>query len=46
MQKENQVKEIKDFIKGLGANKTENSIVKLSKAAPVINDIVVMLMAI
>ena len=41
MQKENQVKEIKDFIKGLGANKTENSIVKLSKAAPVINDIVV-----
>ena len=41
MQKENQVKEIKDLIKGLGANKTENSIVKLSKAAPVINDIVV-----
>jgi hypothetical protein len=37
MQKENQVKELKDLIRGLGSNKTENSIVRLSKAYPVIN---------
>lgn len=40
MEKENQVKYLKDRIKGLGANKTENSIVAVSKSAPVILDIV------
>jgi hypothetical protein len=39
MQKENQVKELKKLIKGLGANKTENSIIQISKAAPIINEI-------
>ncbi|OWF53876.1 hypothetical protein KP79_PYT00396 [Mizuhopecten yessoensis] len=40
LQKENQVKELKELIKGLGANKTENAIVNVCSAAPVINDVV------
>lgn len=40
MHKENEVKLLKDLIRGLGANKTENSIVAISKAAPVIQQIV------
>ncbi|KAH3809432.1 hypothetical protein DPMN_137801 [Dreissena polymorpha] len=40
MEKENQVKDIKDLIRGLGANKTEKSIVKVTAAAPVIKNIV------
>lgn len=40
MHKENEVKLLKDLIRGLGANKTENSIVVISKAAPVIQQIV------
>ncbi|KAH3864640.1 hypothetical protein DPMN_027663 [Dreissena polymorpha] len=40
MEKENQVKEIKDFIRGLGSNKTEQAIVKVTAAAPVIKEIV------
>ena len=40
MQKENQVKELKELIKGLGSNKTETAIVKVCKAAPVINSVV------
>ncbi|XP_063438320.1 uncharacterized protein LOC134719246 [Mytilus trossulus] len=39
MHKENEVKLVKDLIKGLGANKTEKSIIAMSKAAPVINDV-------
>lgn len=35
MQKENQVKEFKELIKGLGSNKTETAIVNVCKAAPV-----------
>lgn len=38
-QKENEVRVSKDFIRGLGANKTEHAIVTISKAAPVISDI-------
>ncbi|KAH3815948.1 hypothetical protein DPMN_144487 [Dreissena polymorpha] len=40
MEKENQVKEIKDLIRGLGSNKTEQAIVKVTAAAPVIKEIV------
>ncbi|KAH3814221.1 hypothetical protein DPMN_142715 [Dreissena polymorpha] len=40
MQKENQVKEMKELIKGLGSNKNEHSIETISKAYPVVNDIV------
>ena len=36
IEKENQVKILKDMIRGLGSNKTEEAIVKISKAAPVI----------
>ncbi|XP_062608458.1 uncharacterized protein LOC134270281 [Saccostrea cucullata] len=39
IEKENQVKMLKDLIRGLGANKTENAIVKISKVAPVIHSI-------
>jgi len=39
LQKENEVKLLKDLIRGLGANKTENSIISISKAAPIISDI-------
>ncbi|XP_046584327.1 LOW QUALITY PROTEIN: uncharacterized protein LOC124291387 [Haliotis rubra] len=39
MQKENQVLVLKGLIKGLGANKTERSIVKISKVAPVVESI-------
>ncbi|XP_067664403.1 uncharacterized protein [Haliotis asinina] len=39
MQKENQVLVLKGLIKGLGANKTEKSIVKISKVAPVVESI-------
>lgn len=37
LHKENQVKSLKDLIKGLGANKTEKSIVAVPKALPTIN---------
>ena len=40
LQKENEVLVLKDLIRGLGANKTENAIVTVSKAAPVIQGIV------
>ncbi|XP_069105866.1 uncharacterized protein [Argopecten irradians] len=40
LQKENEVKNLKELIKGLGANKTEHSIISISKAAPVIMDVV------
>ncbi|XP_061179502.1 uncharacterized protein LOC133188137 [Saccostrea echinata] len=40
MQKENQVKELKELIKGLRSNKTETAIVNLCKAAPIINSVV------
>ncbi|XP_069125349.1 uncharacterized protein [Argopecten irradians] len=40
MHKENEVKLLKDLIKGLGANKTEQSIVAISKAAPVVSSVV------
>ncbi|XP_033729230.1 uncharacterized protein LOC117318339 [Pecten maximus] len=40
LQKENEVKVLKELIRGLGSNKTENSIVAITKAAPVIDDIV------
>lgn len=40
MAKEQQVKEVKKLIIGLGANKTEHSIVQISKAAPVVTKIV------
>ncbi|XP_048249938.1 uncharacterized protein LOC124128741 isoform X2 [Haliotis rufescens] len=40
MQKENQVLVLKDLIRGLGANKTEKSIVKISKVAPVVESVV------
>lgn len=40
MLKKNEVKLLKDLIRGLGANKAENSIVAISKAAPVIQQIV------
>ncbi|KAK3106929.1 hypothetical protein FSP39_003265 [Pinctada imbricata] len=39
MHKENEVKQIKQAIKSLGANKTEKSIVKISKSNPVIERI-------
>lgn len=39
IEKENQVKMLKDLIRGLGANKTENAIVKISKVAPIIHSI-------
>lgn len=39
MHKENEVKLLKDLIRGLGTKKTENSIVAISKAAPVIKQI-------
>ena len=39
LHKENEVKLVKDLIKGLSANKTEKSIVAISKAAPVIDDV-------
>lgn len=39
MHKENEVKLLKDLIRGLGANKTEKSIIAMSKAAPVISSI-------
>ncbi|XP_014667743.1 PREDICTED: LOW QUALITY PROTEIN: uncharacterized protein LOC106809250 [Priapulus caudatus] len=39
LQKENEVKMIKELIKGLGSNKTEQSIIAVSKAAPVMMDI-------
>ena len=38
--KENQVKTLKDLIRGLGANKTEKSVVDISKAGPYITDVV------
>ena len=38
LQKENEVKALKELIKGLGANKTEQSIIAVSKATPVIID--------
>ena len=40
LQKENQVLVLKELIRGLGSNKTEHAIITLSKAAPVIEDIV------
>lgn len=40
LQKENQVKELKELIRGLGANKTEKSIVNVCKASPIIDDII------
>lgn len=40
LHKENQVKALKNLIKGLGANKTEKSIVAVTKAAPTIDNIV------
>lgn len=40
IEKENQVKLLKELIRGLGSNKTENAIVGISKAAPVIESIV------
>ncbi|XP_050405899.1 uncharacterized protein LOC126821499 [Patella vulgata] len=39
MEKENQVKFLKDLISGLGRWKTEQSIVKISKAGPVLHSI-------
>lgn len=39
MEKENEVRVLKDLIRGLGANKTEHAIVTISKAAPVISEI-------
>lgn len=39
MHKENEVKLLKDLIRGLGTKKTENSIVAISKGAPVIKQI-------
>lgn len=40
MEKENQVKLLKELNRGLGSNKTENAIVGISKAAPVIESVV------
>ncbi|XP_033748132.1 uncharacterized protein LOC117333109 [Pecten maximus] len=40
LQKENEVMVLKDLIKGLGANKTEKAIITISKAAPVIQNVV------
>jgi hypothetical protein len=39
LQKENEVKLLKELIKGLGANKTENAIIKISQATPVFHEI-------
>jgi hypothetical protein len=39
-QKENQVLVLKEFIGSLRSNKTEHAIITVSKAAPVIQDIV------
>lgn len=40
LHKEYEVKSLKDLIKGLGANKTEKSIIAVTKAAPTIDTIV------
>lgn len=40
MEKENQVKLLNELNRGLGSNKTENAIVGISKAAPVIESVV------
>jgi hypothetical protein len=40
LQKENQVLVLTELIRSLGSNKTEHAIITLSKAAPVIEDIV------
>ena len=40
LHKENQVKFLKELIKGLGANKTKSSIISVTKAAPAIANIV------
>ena len=40
LQKENEVCVLKELIRGLGANKTEKAIITVSKAAPVIQNIV------
>ncbi|XP_061180391.1 uncharacterized protein LOC133188936 [Saccostrea echinata] len=40
IEKENQVKLLKELIRGLGSNKTENAIIGISKAAPVIESVV------
>ncbi|XP_033729431.1 uncharacterized protein LOC117318569 [Pecten maximus] len=40
MHKENEVKLLKELIKGLGANKSEHSIIAISKAAPVVAAVV------
>ena len=39
LHKENEVKLVKDLIRGLGSNKTEKSIIAVSKASPVISSI-------
>ncbi|CAC5378816.1 unnamed protein product [Mytilus coruscus] len=39
LQKGNQVMVLKDLIRGLGSNKTENSIITISKAAPVVKQL-------
>lgn len=39
LQKENEVLVLKELIRGLGSNKTENAIVAITKAAPVIQDV-------
>lgn len=40
LQKENDVLVLKELIRGLGSNKTENAIIAITKAAPVIQDVV------
>ncbi|OWF38057.1 hypothetical protein KP79_PYT12811 [Mizuhopecten yessoensis] len=40
LQKENEVLVLKELIRGLGSNKTEKAIVTITKAAPVIQDVV------
>ncbi|XP_062576937.1 uncharacterized protein LOC134238840 [Saccostrea cucullata] len=40
LQKENEVMVLKELIRGLGSNKTEKAIVTITKAAPVIQDVV------
>ncbi|XP_069107278.1 uncharacterized protein [Argopecten irradians] len=40
MQKENEVLVLKELIRGLGSNKTEKAIISITKAAPVIQNIV------
>lgn len=39
LQKENEVLVLKELIRALGSNKTENAIVKVTKAAPVIHNV-------